>query len=145
MLRLREGGTEYHSRPIPCEIAGSTPVPATNDDVSKRPKEADCNSVNAGSNLAIVFKNIIGETKSESKNVQTNFIETAADQPKLVWLEWVKIWILSGTFYVRDDPCGRYPDIRSRDFSWAYSVSGQHDGLQNRKREFESYCACIGV
>ena len=111
-----ERNNQFQSHKL--EIAGSTPVPATN---------------------------ILRRNKNESKNVQTNFIETAADQPKLVWLEWVKIWILSGTFYVRDDPCGRYPDIRSRDFSWAYSVSGQHDGLQNRKREFESYYACIGV
>ena len=53
---LRESGTEYHRRSHKPEITGSTPVPATNDDVTKRPKEADCNSVIAGSNPAVVLK-----------------------------------------------------------------------------------------
>ena len=33
--------------------------------------------------------------KNEDSNVQTNFIKIAADQPKLVYLEWIKIWVLS--------------------------------------------------
>jgi len=31
--------------------------------------------------------------KNEDSNVQTNFIKIAADQPKLVYLEWIKIWV----------------------------------------------------
>ena len=85
---LRESGTEYHRRSHKPEIAGSTPAPATNDDVSKRPKEADCNSVIAGSNPAVVLIKHRKVLKNEGSNDKTKFIQITADQPALVWLEW---------------------------------------------------------
>ena len=33
--------------------------------------------------------------ENDSSNDKTNFIKIAADQPKLVYLEWIKIWVLS--------------------------------------------------
>ena len=47
--------------------------------------------------------------KNEDSNVQTNFIKIAADQPKLVYLEWMKIWVLSDGLKVEKAPAD---DIR---------------------------------
>ena len=58
-------------------------------------KAGDCNSPIGGSTPPVVLNKKKEEKKNDISNDKTNFIKIAADQPKLVYLEWIKKWVLS--------------------------------------------------